>query len=1085
MAKYNAYVELSPHYESVVDLDAEARNPHLWQEYIVHEDMQHALEKICESIKNEHLDSRRSFWIQGSYGTGKSYAAIVLKHLFEDPIKDITPFLSKQHLLPYRNKFTSIREKGQFLVIWRSGSEGIYDGTHMMMEMEVQIRTRLKEKFGDTAFYGRKSLVQTIQAKINDPLINWQHIFEDPVYGLSEEFGTYDDFVDAVMAGNLHWCTRAARILRENGWALFASVDMFESWLGEIIEGNHLENTGIVFIWDEFTRFVRDTPDDNVLQRLSEYCKKQPFFMFLIVHVDPSLKAKVGEDNYNKILHRYHNLEFHITESAAYDLIGNSILIKPGMEEQWDSERQKLMRSIRNGVDFDGLQLGDTRGKLERLCPIHPMTLQLLATVAESFGAQQRTLFRFMKDPIEAEQKVGFIYYISNYGPDDWRWLTPDFLWDYFFTRESDIKSEMTDEARRCYQHYVQNQHLAQTDEAALHVFKAAMLLLAVMARTRTMNLAVQTASRKVAATKKTLYRCFLGELSESEIDTYLEYFNDQNMLRVDPLPNGDARIEMPFQTGTNLFEARLSEIRKKYTRYELFKKSGYFSQAIEKQMWDTTRSSCSRMQIVCSSAETNSIRTRYSELEYELQRAPYKIGLLVVTVADNSQYVAIQTTLRSMAQKDATGRLIICTAKEAFTEEKLDRWHRAITNKELADEEGQRANAHRFESEAELIVSTWATSAAESQIAAFYGDIQYTSIFGRDDMMGRVERDIISQIFPYAPEQLFQTVTLYKRAQEKAALAGIQRQAVAQPYKTLEDSIKTARAWDASTLSALEQCSDTPGARAVAALTKFLDGELAQGAKVKLDLLWIGLQSKPFGYYDTLACAYLLGYVLRFYKESAFSWVDNTGNPFPLTEANIATMVNRMCHGDVVNHTLSSGSETWQQFKPYLKSLFGLNVNEIPCEERARHYCREKVISSIGVPLWAIKYAADEKLGGVESAQIIRGIVDNLCNFLSGEPELQEDAMSQIVIAFKGRGAIRQVLAGIIASKSDCYAAFQQCILKQAPELNGLIASIGINQAEFFDSIKRLMQSAIYTWTEQQVYEKLICPRFMVQEQC
>lgn len=31
MAKYNSYIELSPHYESVVDIDSESRHPDMWQ----------------------------------------------------------------------------------------------------------------------------------------------------------------------------------------------------------------------------------------------------------------------------------------------------------------------------------------------------------------------------------------------------------------------------------------------------------------------------------------------------------------------------------------------------------------------------------------------------------------------------------------------------------------------------------------------------------------------------------------------------------------------------------------------------------------------------------------------------------------------------------------------------------------------------------------------------------------------------------------------------------------------------------------------------------------------------------------------
>lgn len=132
MANYNSYIELSPHYESVVDIDSENRNPNMWQEYIVHEDMKDALDKICQSLSFEDMDKRRSFWVHGAYGTGKSYAAIVLKHLFEDPVDSIRPFLSKQLLIPYRDAFIAQREKGKYLVVWKSQTTDIKSGTQLI-----------------------------------------------------------------------------------------------------------------------------------------------------------------------------------------------------------------------------------------------------------------------------------------------------------------------------------------------------------------------------------------------------------------------------------------------------------------------------------------------------------------------------------------------------------------------------------------------------------------------------------------------------------------------------------------------------------------------------------------------------------------------------------------------------------------------------------------------------------------------------------------------------------------------------------------------------------------------------------------
>ena len=58
--------------------------------------------------------------------------------------------------------------------------------------------------------------------------------------------------------------------------------------------------------------------------------------------------------------------------------------------------------------------MSSKKERLRQLCPLHPMTLSLLAIVAQNFGASQRTLFRFMKDTKESEENVGFTYVFST-----------------------------------------------------------------------------------------------------------------------------------------------------------------------------------------------------------------------------------------------------------------------------------------------------------------------------------------------------------------------------------------------------------------------------------------------------------------------------------------------------------------------------------------------------------------------------------------------------------------------------------------------------------------------------------------------
>ena len=573
--KYSNYIRLSPNYESVVDLEAEERHPNLWQEYIVHDDMKNTVEAICQTVEWEDNDKRRSFWIHGAYGTGKSYAAIVLKHLFEDKVVNIESFLSKPALAPLKKRFLKVRQKGEYLVAWKSGATDIKSGTHLMMEMEVIIKANLKEKFGEKAYYGSSSLIDAAKEAINNNIINWGYVFDSPLYGLSDEYVALDDFRNSVMNGDRDAINKVKKICDDQHLSMFAgAVDKFESWIKDIIEGNGLKNTGIVFIWDEFTGFLRDSGDDNVLQRLSEFCKSMdkdgkvkanaPFFMCLIVHRDPTWVNQLGGETYERILHRYHELEFHITESAAYDLIGDSILPLPGMEPRWEDEKKALLQSIEKyKSEFDNLEQGvNIYGRMNKLCPLHPMTVSILATVAQNFGASQRTLFRFMKDRAETSENVGFIYYISNNSPDDWCWLTADYLWDYFFTHESDVR-DFNPDAKKVIQYY-QNKIELISDEYHRHVFKAAMLLIAVVSGSNVSNLYSRQNNRnRITATKKSLYKLFRGQLAEQQVDDYLENFEQISVLRLNKQPNGDARLELPYTGIGDQFEFWLAETKR------------------------------------------------------------------------------------------------------------------------------------------------------------------------------------------------------------------------------------------------------------------------------------------------------------------------------------------------------------------------------------------------------------------------------------------------------------------------------------------------------------------------------------------
>ncbi len=326
----------------------------------------------------------RSFWVHGSYGTGKSYAAIFVKHLLEEKPEVIDEFLSKSsRLSKYRNRFMKCRNKGDYLVIWKTGCTGIRTGDMMLVEAEQAVREALVAKFGDKADLGGASLISAVTDRLDDASINWDHVIENTI--LSDDYSSVEELRAAVSSGKLSAIQTTAMVLRDMKFGLISNLDTFENWLTEVIDANGLAKSGIFFIWDEFTEYVAHSDDHTIMQQLSEFCKVKPFFMLYVVHRSDEMVDSMGKDRYQMITNRFHTVEFHISASAALDLIAGSIVVRNGMQNAWADERNQVVNDFKKFLP-DLVGLDDKTGEMiDKLCPIHPMTIRLLSRVAESF----------------------------------------------------------------------------------------------------------------------------------------------------------------------------------------------------------------------------------------------------------------------------------------------------------------------------------------------------------------------------------------------------------------------------------------------------------------------------------------------------------------------------------------------------------------------------------------------------------------------------------------------------------------------------------------------------------------------------
>lgn len=1070
LKKYNEYLQVNPSFESVVDIAADGRNKNLWREYIVGDDMEKLVDFLCQTLGYETPDSRRSLWIHGSYGTGKSFAALLVKHLLEENKDVIDAYLqNNQRLSQFRNRFMSCRKSGDYLVIWKTGCTGIRTGDQFLVEAEFAIRDALVQKFGEKADLGSISLQDGVKAQLRNKNINWKNVLDTT--SLGEDYDDIDALISSVECGDLRATKAVAEIIRANHWGLINNVETFKKWVEEVIAANNLEKSGIFFIWDEFTDYLRHSDDQVVMQQISEFCKEQPLFMCFIVHKDSSWVDVMGNATYQQITHRFHEVEFHVSPDAAYDLIAGSISIRNGMDEYWNEALKDPVQNIKKFLpDIVGLD-DQISEKINQLCPMHPMTIKLLSSVAENFAAAQRTMFRFMKD--SSNETQGFLGYISQNGPQDQAcWLTPDWLWDYFFTRESDFHDKET-KAPEYIRHYEENRYLVESDANAHRVFKIAMLLMAVMSTTKGLY-TTKRSSNGIAATVDCLVNCLSGVLSKSQIEDYIATFEESKILLCDEQANGIKRLQMPFRmVGGDDFALRYEQNDKKYTRYQMFAKDGKLATPFEKMAWDENDATFRRMKIAVCCAEKTSMDKRIKEVTDDLDKNPHKLGLIYVAVCDEAQDISVQHDLEMRAQTSGYDRLIIALVRTPFTDEMRKQWLTAITKADMARDSAHTADAGRYEIEASTVISRWTSSATSGgKMLAWCGNKQWNNIFGVVQLRKTIRAAVLDDIFPYAPESIVITNTAYKSCNDSAPLAGIQRETKNSQLFSVVSSIKTLGIADAKKIQEIESVSGTKAAASLSALAKFIREKMESGRKVVMSDIWSELQQPPFGYYNTIACGVLLGFVFSCYKDSAFSWTDSTQGTFVLNEGNLKTLVLNTCKGNMTTDYLSAGSVTWQNFREYIKKIFKLSDGQTANETEGMRSVREN-ITAAGAPFWSLKYLPDDEYGNAEMKAVAEKVIDNMQVFISQEGNTDE-AMSNILQLFNGRGKLRERITKAFQDKSVMSKAFSLFLFEASPELKTITEKLSVQTENLRDKIFGVMQNAVYTWTEEQVKEKL-----------
>lgn len=118
-----------------------------WKTFIANDQFNGVLEDMIKAVANNDADNHKSMWIAGTYGTGKSHAGAVLKHLFCDPIDDIREYVNEEYadskFAKLRNAIINVRQKKRLFPVELYGQQSIAHPEDLSLQLQKEISNAL------------------------------------------------------------------------------------------------------------------------------------------------------------------------------------------------------------------------------------------------------------------------------------------------------------------------------------------------------------------------------------------------------------------------------------------------------------------------------------------------------------------------------------------------------------------------------------------------------------------------------------------------------------------------------------------------------------------------------------------------------------------------------------------------------------------------------------------------------------------------------------------------------------------------------------------------------------------------------
>lgn len=496
-----------------------------WKSFIANEQFNGVLKKVLASVRNNDADMHKSFWLAGTYGTGKSHAGSVIKHLLCDNISDISDYVndeyadSKYELL--RNEIFAIKKDTRLFPVMLYGHNNITHKEDLSLVLQRSITDALKQA---NILLSVKTDFDSYVEHIEKESDFWESLIKKSAK-LKAVAPDVHKLKSLLQNCNMQVLDDVRSALRDGGFHIRIGNANIAKWIFEIQDklAETTEYKGLFIIWDEFTDVMTSPLGMSLLVALQEIDEQvmnseNNSYFFYISH--PSALNSLKIEEREKTKGRYHYMTYNMEPVSAFKIMSSKFKYvgdvneSLSLVEHFYADKQNLL----NIYSQSSSDPEETRKDLQKLFPLHPSTANLATYYAREAGSSSRSVFEFIG---QNEAVREFLESETLFAQKST--ITADYLWDYVLSVFNENASKYGAVTERFNSRKLQVEKEGKNHFA---VFKSILLLNALN------NIANH---ETVTPTINNIRNLFVGTPVEQELDNILSYLDANSIIQRQP----------------------------------------------------------------------------------------------------------------------------------------------------------------------------------------------------------------------------------------------------------------------------------------------------------------------------------------------------------------------------------------------------------------------------------------------------------------------------------------------------------------------------------------------------------------------